>query len=117
MSRGSPTSFYGAKSCSVVQDGLEKKLIKISFKKLLLFYVHWCFICVYVCEGVDPGVTDSWGLPCGCWELNPGLLEEQQSVLSTSEPYISLVPKCFFVRGGARVGSFVFSFETGFLCI
>jgi hypothetical protein len=27
---------------------------------LFLFYVHWCFVCMYVCVRVlDPGVTDS----------------------------------------------------------
>ena len=48
---------------------------------LTLFYVHWC-------EGVrspGTGFSDSCELPCGCWELNPGPLEEQ-SVLLTAEP-------------------------------
>ena len=30
------------------------------------------------------GVSDRYELPCGCWELNPGLLQEQP-VLLTSE--------------------------------
>ena len=40
-----------------------------------------------LCEGIR-----SWSysceLPCGCWDLNPGPLEEQavQSVLLTTEP-------------------------------
>ena len=35
----------------------------------------------------DPGtgVTSTCELPCGCWELNPGPLEEQP-VLLTAEP-------------------------------
>ena len=48
------------------------------------------------CEGVrspEAGVTDSCGLPCGCWELNPGPLEVQ-SVLLPAEP--SLQP-CFVI--------------------
>ena len=48
---------------------------------LTLFYVHWC-------EGVRSpatGSSDSCELPCGCWELNQGSLEEQ-SVLLTTEP-------------------------------
>ncbi|CAO2628536.1 E3 ubiquitin-protein ligase NEDD4, partial [Lemmus lemmus] len=46
-----------------------------------LFYVLWC-------EGVRSHGTaflDSCELPCGCWELNSGPLEEQ-SVLLTAEP-------------------------------
>ena len=38
-----------------------------------------------LCEGVGSagtGVTDSCELPCGCWELNPGPLEEQPSALN-----------------------------------
>ena len=35
----------------------------------------------------SPGtrVTNSCELPCGCWELNPGPLQEQQ-VFLTTEP-------------------------------
>lgn len=36
--------------------------------------------CVCLCEGVGfsgAGVTDSGEPPCGCWELNLSLLEEQ----------------------------------------
>lgn len=32
----------------------------------------------------DPGVTDSYELPWGCWELNPGPLEEQPVLLTVS---------------------------------
>ncbi|XP_050003558.1 adiponectin receptor protein 1 [Alexandromys fortis] len=45
------------------------------------------------------GSSDSCELPCGCWELNPGPLEEQ-SVLLTTEP--SLQPhkmSCLFCSG------------------
>ena len=31
------------------------------------------------------GLTDGCELPCGCWELNPGPLEDQP-VLLTAEP-------------------------------
>jgi hypothetical protein len=86
---------------------LKKKINQNPFLKLLLFYVHWCFVCVYVCEGVDLGVRDSCELPCGCWELNPGPLEEQ-SVLSTAEP--SLRFQNTFVGGGGGGGRFVFVF-------
>lgn len=50
--------------------------VTLTFVKSL-FYVHWSF-CLY--EGVgSPGivVTESCELPCGCWKLNLGSLEEQ----------------------------------------
>ena len=46
----------------------------------LVLCLHAC-----LCEGVrffGTGVTDSCELPCGCWELNPGPLEELPSALS-----------------------------------
>ena len=52
-----------------------------------IFYDLFIFI-FFMCIGVKvfgTGVTDSCELPCGCWELNPGPLEEQ-SVLLTAEP-------------------------------
>ena len=36
-------------------------------------------------EGIRPIIGGGCELPCGCWELNSGLLEEQ-SVVLTSEP-------------------------------
>lgn len=32
---------------------------------------------------LDPGVADSCDRPYGCWELNPGPLEEQSMLLTT----------------------------------
>ncbi|KAL6062602.1 hypothetical protein STEG23_004216 [Scotinomys teguina] len=41
------------------------------------------FASIYVCVGVlDPGVTDSCELLCGCWELNLDPLEEHVCVIS-----------------------------------
>jgi hypothetical protein len=40
--------------------------------------------------GLETGVTDSCELPCGCWETNPGSLEEQK-VLLTDEPSLQLL--------------------------
>ena len=57
--------------------------LKLLFKCTLVFCLHVC-----QCKGVrhpETGVTDSYELPRGCWELNPGPLEEQ-SVLITTEP-------------------------------
>jgi hypothetical protein len=38
--------------------------------------------------------TDGDKPPCGCWELNSGLLEEQP-VLLTSEPSLQHMNQCF----------------------
>jgi hypothetical protein len=41
---------------------------------------------MYICVRLsDLGVTDNCELPCGCWELNLGPLDEQ-SVFLTVEP-------------------------------
>jgi len=48
------------------------------------------------CEGVripETGVTNSCELPCGCWKLSLGPLEEQPELL-TAEP--SLQPWTFY---------------------
>ena len=37
---------------------------------------------VRVSDSSGIGVIDGCGLPCGCWELKPGLLEEQLSDLN-----------------------------------
>ena len=37
------------------------------------------------------GVTDSCELPCGCWELNSGLLEEQLAAEPSLQSFISLL--------------------------
>ena len=48
---------------------------------LFLFYVHWYFVCMCVWgKGLgspETGVTDSFELPGGSWELNLGPLEEE----------------------------------------
>jgi hypothetical protein len=41
------------------------------------------------------GVTDGCELPCGCWELNPGLLEEQP-VLLAAEPSVKALEGLLF---------------------
>lgn len=57
------------------------------FFKIFIF----CFACMYVCEpcvsvtqgqkkinrSFGTGVRDVSELPCGCWELNPGPVQEQ----------------------------------------
>jgi hypothetical protein len=69
------------------------------FKRLIyVLYVYECFVCLYICtleEGIrshGATVIDGCELPCGCWELNPGPLQEQ-AVLLTAEPsLLSLTP-------------------------
>ena len=67
------------------------------FALVLIFKIYSFFIlyslvfclCVCLCECVRyPGteIMDSCELPCGCWELNPGPLEEQPSL---QPPWIS----------------------------
>lgn len=56
----------------------------------LVFCLHSC-----LCEGVgspEAVSTDSCELSCGCWELNPGPLEEQPG-LSAAEPSLQPLPK------------------------
>ena len=58
----------------------------------LVFCLHVC-----LCKGVQShgtGATDSCKLPCGCWDLNPGPLEEQP-VLLTTEPSLQLQKELF----------------------
>jgi hypothetical protein len=56
----------------------------------------------------DP-IPDGCELPCGCWELNSGPLEEQATnALNLLTPKPSLQPK---------IHLFFFFFETGFLCV
>jgi hypothetical protein len=72
-----PPSMLGLKVCTTMYG------YNISyFNNLFLFYVHWCSACMYVCVRVlDLGVTDSYKLPCRCWDLNSGPLEEQLVLL------------------------------------
>ena len=65
--------------------------------KLILWCLPYICVCVRKSDLLElesytevSGVTDSYELPCKCWELNPGLLEEQPLLLTT-EP--SLQPK------------------------
>ena len=62
---------------------------------------------VCLCEGIrssGTGVTDSCELPCGCWGLNPGPLEEQPVVL-TAEPSLQLDLNLFFFFSKIKTGT------------
>jgi hypothetical protein len=54
-------------------------------------WVHCCCLQTHQKRASDL-ITDGCGLPCGCWDLNSGPLEEQ-SVLLPAEP--SLQPNIF----------------------
>jgi hypothetical protein len=64
-------------------------LPKILFNLYFYFYVNRVFClhayqCTVLEKGIrSPGITDRYELPCQCWELNPGPLEEQQVLLTT----------------------------------
>ena len=56
----------------------------------LIIYLFSCALvfCLYAClceavRSTRSGVTDSCELSCGCWELNPGPLEEQPVLLTS----------------------------------
>jgi hypothetical protein len=58
-----------------------------TFKNYLsVLYIHGCFACMCLCEGVRTpgiGIIDCYELPCRCWELNPDPLQEQPVLLTT----------------------------------
>lgn len=55
-------------------------------KRFFFSFLNWCFAHMYACvRMLDPGVTDSFKLPCGLWKLNLGP-QEEQSVLVMAEP-------------------------------
>ena len=67
-------------------------------KNYLIFIFHVFCLYVCLCEGVRSSgarVTDRCELSCGCWELNPGPLEEQP-VLLTTELSPQLLPSIGF---------------------
>lgn len=69
-----------------------------------VYFKTW-FLCVYVCichmcalmHGIQRKVSGSSELdlvmsqPCGCWDLNSGPLEEQQTLL-TAKPFLQAGP-------------------------
>ena len=65
------------------------------------------FMCTYVlpAKSSGTGVKDTCELPCGCWELNPGPLEEQL-VLLTTNPFLQL-QHIHFKFSGASVANFL----------
>jgi hypothetical protein len=75
----SASQVLGLKACATTA-----RLFNVFILCALVFYLHIC-----LCEGVRSpvtGVTDSCEPPCGYWELNPGLLDEQSVFLTTEPP-------------------------------
>ena len=77
-------------------------ILYIYISYLLSFYCMFCpdfYLYVYLCrdhrtqKGASDfhgtGITDSYELPCRCWELNPGPRQEEQPVLLTMEPSLA----------------------------
>lgn len=59
----------------------------IFLKIFYLFCLHVCVCAPYVCiESPGAGVVDDWELPCGCWEVNLGPLQEEYVLLDTEPP-------------------------------
>jgi hypothetical protein len=81
----------------------------LGFLKIYLFYVYE--YTVYQKKASDP-ITDGCEPPCGCWELNSELREEQ-SVLLTTEPSLQPQYLIFYLLCGFRLLSRLFLF---FLC-
>jgi hypothetical protein len=88
--------FFFFNSFVTCQGKASKKLescreCHMNLRDLFLFFNLW-YVCVCVCVSTeskkmsDPpgsGVTDGCELPCGCWDLNSGPLQERQKYLST----------------------------------
>ena len=75
--------FTSSEKLQVQRLNMDIFLWLICISCALLLCLHTC-----LCEGVrspGTGVTDRCEVPCGCWELNPGSLQEQP-VLLTAEP-------------------------------
>ncbi|EDL33388.1 mCG1045525, partial [Mus musculus] len=63
-----------------------KKIYLFIYLFIYCIQVHCCCLQTHQKRVSDP-ITDGCELPCGCWELNSGPLEEQ-SVLLTAEPFL-----------------------------
>jgi hypothetical protein len=74
-----------------------------------LFYLYEYTVAIrHTRRGQSDTITDGCKLPCDCWELNSGPLEEQPVLLPTESSLQSPWWLFFFV---------CLFFETGFLCI
>ena len=73
---GSPDSVRGGPSCAMGLK-LDQLLVGLSLLDLFLFALAFCLhVCLLRMPVPLNCNSDSYELPCGCWELNPGPLEE-----------------------------------------
>jgi hypothetical protein len=70
-------------SFSVIAIVPFKKKYQVYFTSIYLF-IHCSCLQTHQKRASDP-ITDDCEPPCGCWELNAGLLEKK-SMLLTAEP-------------------------------
>jgi len=91
---GQRTTFgkFSSSTMWILEPGLRSSILESSKQPFYVFpfsfilcVLMFCWhVLLFECIG-SSGVTDSYELPCGCWELNLGPLEEQP-VLLTTEP-------------------------------
>jgi hypothetical protein len=86
-----------------IHRGGEEKLVCFLFALLLdIFFIYYYKYTVAVQthqKRASDLITDGCEPPCGCWDLNSGPQEEEQSVLLTAEPSLQ-PPRCLFFREG-----------------
>ena len=79
-----------------------KGILSLFFKKIFIYLIYECSASkTSAClkkRASDPPV-DGCEPPCGCWELNPGPLEEQSVFLTTD--LSPSPPNCIFLREGS----------------
>lgn len=68
--------------CAPVGAVLGTPLFSFFLKICLLFYVYKCLQCP---KRPEEGTRYNCALPCGCWRLNPGPLQELTEVANTSQ--------------------------------
>ena len=79
-------------------------ILFIFLKKMYLFIMYTVFclsVCLLARRGHQISLQMAVSHPCGCWELNSGLLEEQ-AMLLTAEPSLQ-PPFLSFLRHGFSV--------------
>lgn len=101
----SHTNSFHIHTYVVIKDFRKFKPFKKRWMSLCLFYGGECFACTCVwisraCP-VAMEVTRRLGIPwdceppCGCWEVNPGLLEEERGECLTAASALQSHEGCF----------------------
>jgi hypothetical protein len=94
-------------------------VISLETSVVFFFYVYEYFVCMYICatylcnsirgqkrasDCPGAGVTSSYELTWGCWELNPGPLQEQQVLLTTASVFDNRNPNIFWLQSPSGKG-------------